>query len=190
MKKGLIAIALLAATSVFASVGLWQNDKAHSQLQFTVAHMGVSDVSGMINDFDVTVSASEADFSDAVFELTAQVASIDTRVEARDNHLRSADFFDAENHPLITYKSTGIAKVRENDYKLTGDLTIRGVTRTVEMDLRYVGSTINPMSNEETVGFQLTGEIKRSDFGVGNDFPAPFISDEVWIKADGEFTRK
>lgn len=189
MKKGLLAIALLVATSVFASVTLWKNDKAHSQLQFTVSHLGISDVSGMLNDFDVTVSASEADFSDAVFELTAQVGSIDTRVEARDNHLKSADFFDAENYPLITYKSTGISKIRENDYKLTGDLTIRGVTRQVTMDLRYIGSTINPMSNEETVGFQLTGEIKRSDFGVGNDFPAPFISDEVWIKADGEFIK-
>ncbi len=190
MKKGLIAIALLVATSVFATVAVWQNDKTHSQLQFTVAHMGVSDISGTFNDFDVTISASEADFSDAVFALTAQVASIDTRVEPRDNHLRSADFFDAENHPVITFKSTGISKVRENDYKLVGDLTIRGVTRSVSMDLRYVGRTINPMSNEETVGFKLKGEIKRSDFGVGNDFPAPFISDVVWIQADGEFTKK
>lgn len=190
MKKGLLAIALLVATSVFASVTLWQNDKAHSQLQFTVSHLGISNVSGTFNDFDVTVSATEEDFSDAVFELTAQVGSIDTRVEARDNHLKSADFFDVEKYPTLTYKSTGISKVRENEYKLTGDLTIHGVTRSVTMDLRYIGSTINPMSDAETVGFQLSGEIKRSDFGVGNDFPAPFISDEVWIKADGEFIKK
>ena len=190
MKKGLLAIALLIASTVFAAVTLWTNDKAHSQLQFTVTHLGISDISGTFNDFDVKINASKDDFSDAVFELTAKVASIDTRVEARNNHLKSADFFDAEMYPEITYKSTAINKVGENQYKLTGDLTMHGVTKPVTMDLLYRGKLIDEEKGKETVGFQLTGEIKRSDFNVGAKFAEPMISDLVRIKADGEFVKQ
>ncbi|WP_262247442.1 YceI family protein [Parapedobacter soli] len=190
MKKGLLAIALLVASTVFAAVTLWTNDKAHSQLQFTVTHLGLSDVSGTFNDFDVKVSATKEDFSDAVFELTAKAASIDTRVEARNNHLKSADFFDVEKYPEITYKSTAIKKKGKNKYKLTGDLTIHGVTKSVTMDLVYRGKLVDEETGKETVGFQLTGEIKRSDFNVGPGFPEPMISDLVRIKADGEFVKQ
>lgn len=190
MKKGSLAIALLVASTVFAAVTRWTNDKAHSQLQFTVTHLGLSDVSGTFNDFDVKVNAMEEDFSDAVFELTAKVASIDTRVEARNDHLKSADFFDAGKYPEITYKSTDIKKNGRDTYKLTGDLTIHGVTKSVTMDLLYRGKLVDEETNKETVGFQLTGEIKRSDFNVGPGFPAPMISDVVQIKADGEFVKQ
>lgn len=190
MRKGLLAIALFVTTTVFAAVTLWKNDKAHSQLQFTVTHLGLTDISGTFNDFDVTVRSEKDDFSDAVFELTAQVASIDTRVEARDNHLKSADFFDAEKYPAITYKSTAIKKKGKNKYKLTGDLTMHGVTKSVTMDLLYRGKLVNEEKGTETVGFQLTGEINRSDFNVGSAFPAPMLSDVIQIKADGEFVKK
>ena len=190
MKKGLLAIALLITSTVFAAVTLWTNDKAHSQLQFTVTHMGISDVSGTFNDFDVKVNASKDDFSDAVFELTAQVASIDTRVEARNNHLKSADFFDVEKYPQITYKSTAIKNNGKDNYKLTGDLTIHGVTKPVTMDLVYRGKIVDEETGKETVGFQLTGQISRSDFNVGAGFPEPMLSDLVRIKADGEFVKQ
>lgn len=189
MKKGLFAIAFLAVTTAFTAVTAWKNDKAHSQLQFTVTHLGISEVSGTFNDFDVTVQSEKADFSDAVFELNAKVASIDTRVEQRNNHLKSPDFFDAEQYPEITFKSTSIRKEGKNKYKLSGDLTLHGVTRPVTLDLAYKGTTVNPMSKAETAGFQLTGTIKRSDFGVGGNFPAAVVSDLVQIKADGEFSK-
>ena len=190
MKKGLLAIALLVASTVFAAVTLWTNDKAHSQLQFTVTHLGLSDVSGTFNDFDVTIRSEKDDFSDAMFELTAQAASLDTRVEARNNHLKSADFFDVEQYPEITYISTAIKKKGKNKYKLTGDLTIHGVTKSVTMDLLYRGMLVDEETGKETIGFQLTGEIKRSDFNVGPGFPEPMISDVVRIKADGEFVKE
>lgn len=191
-KNGLFAVFFLIATTAVAavSVSLWTNDKAHSQLQFTVSHLGLSDVSGMFHDFDVKVHSEKEDFSDAVFELTAQVASINTRVEPRDNHLRSADFFDAENYPTITYKSTSIQPVGDNRYKLVGDLTMRGVTKSVEMDLLYRGKLVDPESKKETVGFQLTGTLNRMDFNVGTGFGEPMISNEVRIKADGEFIKQ
>ena len=189
MKK--VTLLILSAFFVFTAFTTlsdsWKNDDPHSQLGFTVTHLGVSDVSGTFNDFDVTITSEKTDFSDAVFELTARVESIDTRVEARDTHLKSADFFDAAKYPAITFKSTSLKKAGKNKYKITGDLTMHGVTKQVTMDLRYNGSVENPANKKYTVGFQLTGTLKRSDFGIGPNFPPPMISDEVRIKADGEF---
>lgn len=189
MKKVFLIAATCVAFTAFTTLATWTNDDAHSQLGFTVTHLGISDVSGTFNDFDVTVQSSKPDFSDASFELTAKVGSINTRVDARDNHLKSADFFDAEKFPTITFKSTGIKNAGKNKFKLSGNLTMHGVTKPVTMDLVYRGTVENPMSKKKTAGFQLSGTVKRSDFGIGGKFPAPMISDEVRIKADGEFVQ-
>ncbi len=181
-----IVVSLTAFTGAYTS---WQNDDAHSQLSFTVTHLGISDVSGTFNDFDVSVQSSKPDFSDAVFELVVKANSIDTRVEARDNHLKSADFFNVEQYPEIHYKSTSIKKSGKNKYAITGDLTLHGITKSVTMDLLYRGTIENPGNKKPTAGFQLIGEIDRRDFSLGNDFPPPMISNIVRIKADGEFTR-
>ena len=191
MKKlAIILPAFFVLTAFTTAITTWQNDDPHSQLGFTVTHLGIADVSGTFNDFDVTVKSSKPDFSDASFELTVKTASIDTRVEARNNHLKSADFFDVSKYPTLHFKSTSIKKAGKNKYKLFGDLTMHGITKPVTMDLLYRGTTENPMSKKKTAGFQLTGTIKRSDFNVGPGFPAPMISDEVHIKADGEFIQE
>lgn len=190
MKKLSIVIAVFITLTAFSyATYTWTNDDAHSQVQFTVTHLGIADVTGTFNDFDAKITSSKKDFSDAAFEFTAKVASIDTRVEARDNHLKSADFFDAAQYATIDFKSKKVKAAGKNKYKVTGDLTIHGVTKTVTLDLLHRGSTINPMNKKETVGFQVTGTIKRSDFNLGNGFPPPMISDEVRIKADGEFAQ-
>jgi polyisoprenoid-binding protein YceI len=190
MKKIIfILAAFITLTAFTTAVSTWQNDDPHSQLGFTVTHLGIADVSGVFKDFDVTINSTKSDFSDASFELTARTASIDTRVDARNSHLKSADFFDVEKYPTLTFESTSIKPVGKNKYKLTGNLTIHGVAKTVTMDLLYRGTVENPMSKRQTAGFQLTGTIKRSDFSVGPGFPAVVISDEVRIKADGEFTQ-
>jgi polyisoprenoid-binding protein YceI len=114
MKKLSIIISaflFLFLTAFTTAKIVWKNDDPHSQLGFTVTHLGIADVSGTFNHFDVSVTSSKPDFTDAVFELTANVASLDTRVEARDNHLKSADFFDAEKFPTITFKSTFLEKI-------------------------------------------------------------------------------
>ena len=188
MKKLLFIAAAFIGLSAFTIVdGTWKNDPPHSQLGFTVTHLGIADVSGTFNDFEVTVKSSKPEFSDAAFTLTAKAASIDTRVEMRNNHLKSADFFEVEKFPTLTFKSTGIKNIGKNSYKLTGDLTLHGLTKSVTLDLLYRGTTENPMSKKQTAGFELTGTIKRTDFNLGAKFPAPMISDEVRIKADGEF---
>jgi polyisoprenoid-binding protein YceI len=190
MKKLFIILSSFFVLAAFATLNdTWTNDDAHSQLTFTVRHLGISDVTGTFNDFDVHIDAQKPDFSDAVVELTAKVASIDTRVELRDNHLRSADFFDAVRFPTMSFKSTSIKAAGKNSYKLTGDLTLHGITKQVTVDMKYMGAIENPMDKKQTVGLQVTGVIKRSDFDLGNGFPPPMISNEVRIKADGEFVR-
>ena len=188
MKK--ISILLLAAVVAFSSFTVienWKSDKAHSQLGFSVTHLGISDQSGSFKNFDVTIQSEKPDFSDAVITLTAEVASINTGVEMRDKHLKSADFFDAAKYPTLNFTSTGLTNVGKDKYKLTGNLTLHGITKPVTLDLLYRGTTTNPMSKAPTSGFQVTGTIKRSDFGIATGFPVAMLGDEVTIKADGEF---
>jgi polyisoprenoid-binding protein YceI len=181
----LSAFVLLSSFTVLNNV--WTNDDPHSQLGFTVTHLGVADVSGTFNDFDAKITSSKPDFSDGVFELTAKVSSIDTKVDARDNHLKSADFFDAAKYPELKFKSTSLKKVGKNKYKLIGNLSLHGVTKPLTLKLEYRGSVENAMNKKQTAGFKVTGTIKRSDFNLGSGFPEPMISDEVRIKADAEF---
>lgn len=183
----LSAFVLLSSFTILNNV--WTNDDPHSQLGFTVTHLGIADVSGTFNDFDAKVTSSKPDFSDGVFELTAKVNSIDTRVEARNKHLKSPDFFDANKYPELSFKSTSLKKSGKNKYKLRGDLSLHGITKQVTLDLEYNGSVENPMNKKQTAGFKVTGTIKRSDFNLGSGFPEPMISDEVRIEADGEFVQ-
>lgn len=187
----LILTVFLGVTAFTVSNHVWTNDDAHSELSFVVEHLGISDVSGFFKDFDVNIEAKNADFSDASVKLTVRATSLDTRVGQRDDHLRSADFFDVQKHPNITFTSTEIkATGDKNEYDLYGDLTIMGVTKKVKMEMEYNGTIVNPQSKKETAGFEFEGKIKRSDFGIGPKFPPPMISDEVEIKAHGEFIRQ
>jgi len=189
MKKQLMlffSVILLSVSAIAQTT--WVEDPMHSKLGFTVTHLGIADVPGYFDDYDVTITSSKPDFSDAVVELTAQTKSINTQVTPRDNHLRSADFFDVEKYPALTFKSTSIKKLKDGNYELTGDLTIHGTTKQAKVNMLYRGTTANPNAKGAPVaGIQITGTIKRSDFGVGPGFPPPMISDEVRIKADGEF---
>lgn len=169
----------------------WVHDPMHSKLGFTVTHLGIADVPGYFDDYQVTIVSSKPDFSDAVVELQAQTKSINTQVEQRDKHLRSPDFFDVEKYPELTFKSTAVKKLKDNNYELTGNLTIHGTTKQIKANMLYRGTTANPNAKGAPVaGIQITAAIKRSDFGIGPDFPPPMISDEVIIKADGEFGHK
>ncbi|MEO6357835.1 MAG: YceI family protein [Ferruginibacter sp.] len=187
MKRLFFAVILFVQASSSAQTTTWKNDKMHSKLKFTVTHLLVSDVDGLFKNFDVTITTSKPDFSDAIFELSADAASINTEVEMRDNDLKSANFFDVATYPKITFKSTSIQPDGQNKYKLTGNLTMHGVTKSVTMDLWYRGTTENPMNKQKDAGFKLTGTIKRSDFNIGSKMPSAVVSEEVEIKADGEF---
>jgi polyisoprenoid-binding protein YceI len=170
MKKLTLAIVAIIALASFALQTLWTQDKAHSELLFSVKHLGVSTVSGYFKDFDAKITSNKADFSDASFELTAKVNSISTRIDMRDNHLKSADFFDAEKFPTLTFKSTSVKKGKKKTLLATGDLTFHGVTKPVTLTVKHNGNVINQQSGKETAGFDVEGSIKRSDFNLGPKF--------------------
>lgn len=191
MKKILFTLLVLLASDISFAQTTWKDDPWHSKLTFTVTHQGFSSIFGLFQKFDVTIISAKPDFSDASFTLSVDVASVNTEVKMRDDDLRSPNFFDVAKYPLMTFKSTSITNTTgmKDRFKVVGDLTIHGVTKTVTMDLWYRGTHDDAMSKKTKAGFQLTGTINRSDFNVGP--PEPFdISNEVMIKADGEFIRQ
>jgi polyisoprenoid-binding protein YceI len=145
----------------------------------------MSEVDGVFKSFDATVTSSKEDFSDAVFELTADLKQVTTNQENRDAHLQRDDMFDTAKFPTLTFKSTGITAAGPKKYKLNGNLTIKGVTKPVTLDLTLVG-TGAAGDGKKLVGFKVTGAVKRNDFGVGA-MPGAVVADEVELRASGEF---
>jgi len=189
MKKIFILLASAFLYTAASAQTTWTADKNHSNVKFTVTHLLVNDVDGTFKNFDATITAAKPDFSDAKVTFSVQTASLSTENENRDKHLSSADFFDVANKPTITFTSTGITKTSDKHYAVKGNLTLVGVTKPVTFDLWYRGTITNPMSKADDAGFQLTGVIKRSDFNFGSKFGAAMLSDEVTIKANGEFAK-
>ncbi|MVT12203.1 YceI family protein [Chitinophaga tropicalis] len=188
MKK-LTIIASLMALSATTFAQTWSVDKAHSKIGYSVVHMGLSDSEGNFKAFEGKITASKADFSDAVFEISADVNSLNTENEMRDKHLKSPDFFNAEKFPSITFKSSSFKKVSGKNYKVSGDLTLHGVTKPVTFNVVFNGTATNPMSKKETAGFSFSGTIKRKDFGIGAEMPATMLGEDVTLRASGEFTK-
>lgn len=152
MKKVTIILAVAIATTLFsfkAINAIWSLDSSHTKIGFTATHLLISDVDGYFKDVTATVTSSKPDFSDAVAEMTAKVNSIYTNSEQRDGHLQSADFFDAEKFPTITFKSTSFKKSsKKNHYKVKGNLTMRGITKSVTFD-GIIRTAENPYNKKQ-----------------------------------------
>ena len=192
MKKILSFVAfIVTAHCCTAQSATWVDDPMHSKLTFTVTHQGFNSVLGLFQKFEAKVTAEKPDFSDAVFTLSVDASSVNTEVKMRDDDLRSAHFFEVSKYPEITFRSTSIFNTTgmKDRFKMTGDLTMHGVTKTVTMDIWYRGTIVDPKSKKTKSGFQLTGIINRNDFNIGQ--PDPFdISTDIMIKADGEFIKQ
>lgn len=188
MKKTILAaFALVASFASFAQG--WSLDKSHSKLNFSVTHLLISEVDGSFKNVNSKFTATKPDFSDAVIELTADVNSINTDDENRDKHLKNADFFDAAKYSTLIFKSKSFKNVGGKNYKLTGNLTMHGVTKPVVLDVVYNGSAVHPYSKKTIAGFKITGTIKRSDFGIGANTPVAVVGDEVNLVANTEFVK-
>ena len=184
-----LAVLALMLSSGTNKKGVWTLDKNHARLGFTITHLMVSDVEGSFKSFDAKINAPGDDFTDAVVEMTADVSSIDTDNENRDKHLIGADFFDSEKYPKITFKSKTFKKVKDNTYKVSGDLTMHGVTKPVELDaVCRMGK--NPQNQKDIAGFKITGVLNRKDFGISATSPNGMLSDEVILTANAEFSQE
>ena len=154
----------MASTLTGLTPGTWTVDPSHSEVGFVVRHLMVSKVKGRFGGVTGTITVTE-NVLESVVEASAEIATVDTRDENRDGHLKSADFFDAEKFPTISFRSTGIRE-KGSDYLLDGQLTIKGVTQPVTFDLEYNGAAANPMTNGQSAGFSAETEVNRKDFGL------------------------
>ncbi|MFC4305724.1 YceI family protein [Cohnella boryungensis] len=143
----------------------WNLDKSHSGITFSVRHMMITNVRGSFNQFDAELTADPADLSSLETSLTIDVASIDTKDEGRDGHLKSPDFFNAEQFPQISFKKTSLSSKGGDDYSLTGDLTVAGVTKSVTLNAEISGPAKDPWGNTK-LGVVGDGVISRSEFGL------------------------
>lgn len=166
MKRGAFLLFAILSSSVLAlaQTSGWKVDKNHTSIGFTVDHMVISEVSGNFKDYDLTVTSDEDDFTDATFEATIKVESINTDNANREKHLKSDDFFNAEKFPEMKFKSTSVEKVGEKNYKITGDLTIRDVTKKVTFDATLNG--ILKTQSGSIAAWKATATISRFDYNL------------------------
>jgi len=166
----------------------WTIDPTHSNLEFGVRHLMISTVKGRFAEFSGTIQLDPADLTTAKLDVTVNTASIDTRAADRDSHLRSPDFFDVEKHPTLTYAGRRVEKIGD-DYRVVGDLTIRGVTREVPLAVSLEGEVRDPWGNQR-MAFAATTRINRADFGLvwnaALETGGVVVSDEVKISIDVE----
>jgi polyisoprenoid-binding protein YceI len=191
--KFLFVVALaVCISSIAGAQDKWNLDKAHAGVKFTVTHMLISEVEGSFKTFDGSMTASKPDFTDALINFTVDVASISTDNEMRDKHLKSDDFFNAEKFPKMTFKSSSFKKVSDKKYELTGDLTIRDVTKKVKFDVTFGGTMLDPYGNTRA-GFKATGTINRLDYGLKwnklTEAGGAIVSSDVNLVISAEFTK-
>lgn len=190
MKKATLILSFLLAS--VASFAQWSIDKGHTKFAFIAEHHGLSEVDGYFKKFDGKITSTKDDLSDAVFEISIESASLNTDLEMRDNHLKSEDMFNVEKFPAIAFKSTSFSKIAGNKYKMVGDITIKGVTKSITLDVTMNGPMVhpNPQNKIPQLGIKALTTIKRSDFGIGGKLATIMVGDEISIRATGEFQKK
>lgn len=160
----------------------WAIDPSHSEISFKVKHLVVTTLTGKFDSFEGSLETANEDFSDAKISFTADVASINTGNKDRDGHLQSDDFFNATAFPKLVFNSTGFTKTGDAEYKLTGDITIRDITKPIELTVEYGGTMVDPWGNTKA-GFEINGKLKRKEFGLKWDAiteaGGAVVSDEI-----------
>ncbi|RKS03187.1 YceI family protein [Flavobacterium sp. 102] len=171
----------------------WAIDPTHSEIGFKVKHMMFTNVSGKFNLFDADIENEEENFETAAINFSAEVNSINTGNDDRDNHLRSADFFDVENFGKLTFKSTSVKKVNEGEYKISGDLTIKDVTKSITLDTEYSGLMKDPWGNTK-IGLSLNGKINRKEFGLtwnaALETGGVLVGEDIKLNAEVQFVKQ
>jgi polyisoprenoid-binding protein YceI len=167
-------------------------DPVHSEVSFKVKHLMISTVTGTFNKFNANVEAANEDMSDAKISFDADIDSVNTSNEQRDGHLKGTDFFDAANYPKLSFVSTSLTKKDDSNYVLEGNLSIRGNTKPVKMDVEYFGKMTDFYGNEKH-GFEINGKISRKEFGLEwnavTELGGVVVSDEVKLQVNAQFQK-
>lgn len=177
MKNILFAV-LLMTSSYLSAQSTWKVDQGHSSITFAVSHMMISETTGNFTSFDIT-ALSDAELNNPQVEVSIDASSINTNMKMRDDHLKAPDFFDAEKYPHITFKSASFERMEDGSIIVTGDLTIKDVTKKATFKGKLNGIVDNPHSGGKTAGLKLTTHINRAEYGVGESGGG--IGDEVEV---------
>jgi polyisoprenoid-binding protein YceI len=171
----------------------YELDQQHTHLGFTAKHLAVSVVRGRFNKFEGHFESPDDDYTKARGEIKVDVASLESRSDQRDTHLRSADFFDAEKYPYITFKLTGIEPVDDENFRVKGELTVKEITKPITLDATVEGRMPDPFGAKERIGISARGQLNRMDFGLNWDGLAgavPFASHTIKLEVDAEIVVK
>jgi polyisoprenoid-binding protein YceI len=187
LSAGLAAALTLPA---IAATSDWQIDPAHSAAQFAVKHLAISTVRGAFTKVQGTIQFDDQDITKSTVDVTIDPGSVDTRQPDRDKDLRSDHFFDVEHYPAITFKSKKVEQVSYGKLKVTGDLTIHGVTKEVVLDVDGPSAPIKDPWGHQRMGVSASAKISRHDFGVGANYGPAMIGDEISITIDAEMAQK
>jgi len=187
MKKLLLLAVLVFGTYAFAETQTWQIDPAHSAAQFSVRHLGISTVRGGFEKTSGTVAYDPADLSKTAIDATIDTASVNTRIQMRDNDLKGPNFFDVTKFPTITFKSKKVESAGQGKLRVTGDLTMHGVTKEAVLDVDGPSAPITDPYGNSRMGASASTKINRRDFGVNG--AATAVGDEIEIVLDIEMTR-
>ena len=173
-------------------MALWNIDPAHSEVNFKVKHLVVSTVSGHLGRFNATIESEKEDFNDAMISFEADINSISTKNEQRDAHLKSADFFDSVHYPKMSFESTSVKRTSDYEMQVTGNLTMRGITKEITLDVIYNG-TVAGFGENQVAGFEIRTRLNRFDFGLQwsalTETGGVVVSNEVKIEILAEFTK-
>ena len=170
----------------------WNIDASHSEVGFKVRHLMITNVKGSFGKYSATVAMEEDNLETSKISFEAEIASVNTGNEQRDGHLKSPEFFDAENYPSIKFESTKMEKAGENEYKLTGNLNVKGVEKSVVLDVTSLGIAKDPWGNTKA-GFEVKGKINRNDFNLtwnaALETGGVLVSEEVNLNAEVQFLK-
>jgi polyisoprenoid-binding protein YceI len=171
----------------------YEIDQAHTHLGFTAKHLAVSTVRGRFNKFEGFFEGPDDDFTKARGEVKVEVASLESRSDQRDTHLRSADFFDVEKYPYMTYKLTGIEPIDDENFRVLGELTVKDITKPLVLEATIEGRLPDPFGAKERVGISARGQLNRMDWGLnwnGVAGTVPFASHTIKLEVDAEIVVK
>jgi polyisoprenoid-binding protein YceI len=185
----LTGILALAAPLALAQPSTWTTDSAHSEVDFIVRHLSISNVHGRFGKVAATMTYNDADVTKSSVKATIDVTTLSTGETPRDTHLKTPDFFDVEKFPNATFTSTSVAKSGSN-LKITGDLTLHGVTKPVVLDVDGPTAAVQGMDKKMHTGFSAATTISRTDFGIGGKFPDAVVSDKVTLTIDLDFAKQ
>jgi polyisoprenoid-binding protein YceI len=186
MKKLFLSLVILTFAAFSQAQTTWNCDPSHSSITFSVGYLGISNVTGDFGKYSGILSSTNLDFNDATFDFTVDVSSINTGIDARDNHLKSPDFFDVATYSQMSFKTTSFKKFKKNTYKLEGNMTIKGVTQKMTFEVTYGGIASDNYGNERS-GFMISGKVKRSDFQINGG--KGIVGDEVSFTLNFNFIK-